>query len=160
LEQDRIGRAFSYIGLANVALARFRDARAPTEQLDPHIERAIAGYEHALALLPDDHHHYRADAHLGLGNVYYEVGDVRGALDHYQLSVQHEEARGNTYGAGRTRYNIAVLLGDNGRPDDALLYARAALANFQEVGAGADALATQAQALIEELERDLATPPS
>ncbi|MCA1694445.1 MAG: hypothetical protein LC749_06815, partial [Actinobacteria bacterium] len=74
---------------------------------------------------------------------------------HYQQSIQHEEARGNTYGAGHTRYNIAQLLNQAGRPGDALHYARAALNNYRDVGPGATTDAQQAQTLIYDLEQDI-----
>jgi hypothetical protein len=61
--------------------------------------------------------------------------------------------RGDIYGTGRTRYNIALLLAENGRTTDALDYARAALANLQAVGPGAATEAAQAQHLITNLEQ-------
>ena len=81
------------------------------------------------------------------------------AVGHYQQSIRHAEARGDTYGAGGTRCNIALLLAENGRADEALHYARAALANFRQVGPGAVAMAGQAEALIQELERILVARP-
>ena len=74
-------------------------------------------------------------------------------------AIRHAEARGDTYGAGGTRCNIALLLAENGRADEALHYARAALANFRQVGPGAVAMAGQAEALIQELERILVARP-
>jgi hypothetical protein len=61
------------------------------------------------------------------------------------------EARGNIYGAGTIRYNIALLLAQSGRPGDALHYARAALTNFHDVGPGAADVAKLTQALIHDL---------
>ena len=57
-------------------------------------------------------------------------------MRHYQQALRHRDARGDLYGAGQTRFNIAVLLDDHGRAGDALHYARAALTNFQQVGTG------------------------
>ena len=90
--------------------------------------------------------------HNQLGNLYSEVGDVRQALHHYQQSIHHKEARGDTYGAGQTRYNIALLLARAGRPGDALHYARAALDNFRAVGPGAADRIARAEQLIQLLE--------
>lgn len=157
--QDRIGRTATHSSLANVAFERFRDARdagAPTEHVVAHLERARAGYQQALDLLPDDHHRYRAAVHGQLGNIHAEIGDVPRALGHYQQSIRYSEACGDTYVAGGTRVHIAVLLGENGRVGDALHYAHAALANFRQVGPGAAAMAGQAEALIQELEREAA----
>ena len=160
-DHNRIGRAAAHGALANVAYQRFLDARAagaPATELRAHLETARAGYQQALDLLPVDHHDYRATAHNQLGILYREVGDVPQALRHYQQSIHHQEARGNVYGAGRTRYNIALLLEDAGRPGDALHYARAALANFHAIGAGAAEDAEDARALVDRLEREPGTP--
>ena len=162
-EQDRIGRAATHGSLANVAYERFGDARAvgaPGEHLVAYLDQAHAGHQQVLDLLPDDHHEYRATAHRQLGKIRSEFGDVPGANQHYQQAVRHDEARGNTYGAGVTRFYVALLLAGNERADDALLYARAALANFQQVGRGAASEAVDAEALIRALERILAAPLS
>jgi len=154
-EHDRIGRAAAHGSLASVAYDRFLDARtadAPTEELAGYLEQARAGHQQTLDLLPDDHHDYRATAHGSIGNIHSEVGDVPQALGHYQQSLRHMEARGNTYGAGQTRFNIALLLANNGRASDALHYARAALTNYQQVGPGAAMKAAQAEELIQQLE--------
>ena len=65
---------------------------------------------------------------------------------------QYDEARGDIYGAGLTRYNIALLLQDAGRPGDALHYARAALHDYERTGPGAAQKAADARDLIARLE--------
>lgn len=155
-EHDRIGQAASHESLANVAYQRFHDAQAqgaPEAELLNHLNTAHTGHQRALDLLPADHHEHRAVAHNQLGNVNSAVGDIRQALHHYQQAIQHEEARGNTYGAGNTRYNIALLFYQAGRPGDALHYARAALNNYRDVGPGASTEAQKAQTLISHLEQ-------
>jgi len=84
---------------------------------------------------------------------YSDAGDTRRALHHYQQSIKFKEARDDIYGAGRTRYNIALLLQAGGRPGDALLYARAALHDFERTGPGAAQDAADARDLITELEQ-------
>jgi tetratricopeptide (TPR) repeat protein len=158
-EQDRIGRAASHNSLAAVAYKRLFEARAAgatTEQLVAYLEQARAGHQQALDLLPADHHEHRAVAHNQLGLIYQQVGEVTRALGHYQQAIRHKEARGDIHGAGTTRFNVARLLGRYGGVGDALLYARAALANFEQVGPGAAAMAGEAEALIQDLERILA----
>jgi hypothetical protein len=81
-------------------------------------------------------------------------------MHHYQQSIHHKEARGDTYSAGNTRYNIALLLDDAGRPGDALHYARAALDNFRAVGAGASERVALAERLIRDLETKVGSPGS
>ena len=153
-EHDRIGRAAAHGSLANAAYDRFLDANAagaPDAELLTHLNKARDGHQQALDLLSPDHHEFRATAHHELGNLYGEIGDVPQALHHYQRSIQHKESRGNTYGAGQSRYNIAPLLAGADRPGDALHYAHAALDNYRAVGPGAAAAVAQARALIDRL---------
>ncbi len=70
------------------------------------------------------------------------------------VALAHQEARGNTYGAGLTRCNIAVLLEGAGRPGDALHYARAALRDYERTAPGTAQEVVQAQELIARLEQD------
>ncbi len=162
-EHDRIGQAAVHVSLATVAYVRFLDSQArgaPEAELVTHLNTAHVGYQRALDLLPADHHDYRAAAHHQLGLISDVIGDVPQALHHYQQSIQHEEARGSTYGAGESRYGIAQLLRRAGRLGDALHYARATLDNYRDVGLGATTQAQQAQALIRDLEQktDQGTP--
>jgi tetratricopeptide (TPR) repeat protein len=159
-QHDRLGQAGSHGQLAAVASERFDDARAagaPEQTLLEHLNTALSGYRTALDLTPPDHHEYQAVGHNALGRIYHRVRDTANALRHYQQSLKHEEMRGNFYGAGRKRYNIAVLLAENGRTTDALDYAHAALANFQAVGPGAAAETGIARSLITDLQQ--ATTP-
>ena len=131
---------------------------APPAQPEPvllgHLNAALRGYQQALDLIPADDAENLAAIHNQLGIIYGQAGDTRQALHHYQQSIAHEEARGNTYGAGQTRYNIALLLEDAGRPGDALHYARAALHDYERTGPGAAQDAATARDLIARLEQD------
>lgn len=117
-----------------------------------HLNAALRNYLQALDLTPADDHEARGIRKNQLGNLYGRAGETGQALRHYQRSLQHEEAREAIYGAGQTRYNIALLLEDDGRPGDALLYARASLTNFPQAGPGAVAEAALAERLIADLE--------
>jgi tetratricopeptide (TPR) repeat protein len=155
-ERNRVGRAKSLGSLGNVAYERFREARAanqPEAVLVGHLNAALDGYQQALDLFPADDAEDLAVAHNQIGIIYRQAGDTRRALDHYQQSIRFKEARGDIYGAGQTRYNIAILLEAGGRPGDALHYARAALHDFERVGPGAAQDATDARAFITELEQ-------
>ena len=152
---DTLGRARVLWGLGNVAYERFNVARGagePGQVLLAHLNTALDRLQQALALFPADDAQDRAGIHNQIGNIYSVVGDTRQALRHYQQSIQYKEARGDTYGAGTTRYNIALLLADDGRRADALLYARAALSDFENVGPGAAQDAAQTRDLITRLE--------
>jgi tetratricopeptide (TPR) repeat protein len=154
-EHDRIGRAAGHGSLANVAYRRFRDARAsdaPDAELLAHLNTALAGHRQALTLLPPDHHELRATAHNQLGVLYANAGDIAQAVRHYQQSIQHEETRDNFYGAGQSRYNIALLYHRVGRRSDARAYARAALDNFRSIGPGAADDVRDAEVLLRALQ--------
>jgi tetratricopeptide (TPR) repeat protein len=87
-------------------------------------------------MLPADAVPDRAGAHHQLGNVYSRAGNYDTALTHYQQAIRHFEDVGDRYHAGTTRYNTALTL-EAGRPEDALLYARAALRDLERYGANA-----------------------
>jgi tetratricopeptide (TPR) repeat protein len=153
---DRIGRAATISQLGQVAYERFRGARnagEPDDVLIDHLNTAANAYHQALDDLPKDAVNELATVHNQLGNIYQDAGDVDTALSHYQQSIRYMEHAGNRYGAGKTRYNIALLLGRARRADDALLYARAALGNFEPYGANAAADIERTQHLIVEIER-------
>jgi tetratricopeptide (TPR) repeat protein len=155
-ELNRVGRAQSFGSLARVAYARFIEARAarqPESELRSHLRAAVDGYQQALDLFPADDAQNLGITHNQLGNIYSEAGDTRRGLYHYQQSIKFKEVRGDTYGAGMTRRNIALLLQGDGRPGDALLYARAALHDWERTGGGAAQDVARIRDLITELEQ-------
>jgi tetratricopeptide (TPR) repeat protein len=93
-----------------------------------------------------------ATAHNQLGGIYYAAGQMDRALYHYNQSIRYEEQRGNLYGAGQTRFNVAIVLESAGRFQDALSYARAALRNYQTYGNRAAADIQNAKNLIARIE--------
>jgi hypothetical protein len=153
---DRVGRVKSLGALGTLARQRLDDAGAagePQPVLLRHFNAALDNYQQALDLTSASDHEYRAILENQLGVLFRRTGDVRRALGHYQRSIQHKEARGDVYGAGTTRYNIALLLAGADRVGDALHYARAALDSFLQAGAGAADLADRTRQLIAELEQ-------
>jgi tetratricopeptide (TPR) repeat protein len=118
-----------------------------------HLTTALDYCQQALALTPVGDHQSRAVAEGQLGNIYFRARDTSQALRHYQQALQHHEAREDIYEAGQTRYYIAVLLAGAGRVGDALLYARAALRNYQQAGPGAASQADLARQLVASLEQ-------
>ncbi|MEV0722309.1 CHAT domain-containing protein [Micromonospora purpureochromogenes] len=150
-EQDRLGRARTVGQLGAVAHERFRDARAagqPEQVLLEHLNAAAAAYQQALDLLPADATPDLAITYHHLGQIYADAGEYDTALTHLQQSIRLDEVAGNRYGAGQTRHAVAVLFARAGRSGDALLYARAALADYAPYGAGATAAIEQVQRLI------------
>jgi tetratricopeptide (TPR) repeat protein len=157
-EHDPVGRARSLGQLARVANERFLEGRAadePETVLLGHLNAALHGYQQTLGLFPADDAENLAVSHNQIGVIYDLAGDTRQALHHYQLSIRHKEARGDTYGAGQTRYNVALLLEADDRPGDALHYARAALYDFERTGPGAARNASIAREYIARLEREI-----
>jgi tetratricopeptide (TPR) repeat protein len=138
-------------------MERFDDALSAGEAeavLLEHLNDALGHYGQALDLFAVGDHESRAIAENQLGLIYRRAGETGQALRHYQQSIHHEEARGNIFGAGQTRYNIALLLLDDaGRTGDALHYARAALDNYQQAGPGAADHADRTRQLIADLEQ-------
>jgi len=153
---DQLGQARSLGSLGAVALERFHDARAAggaVPVLLEHLTAALRCYQQALGITPVGDHETRAAIENQIGTIYARGGDTGQALRHYQQAIQHNEARGDNYGAGQARYNIALLLDGDGRISDALYYARAALDNYQQAGPGATAGAAQTEQLITDLEQ-------
>jgi tetratricopeptide (TPR) repeat protein len=155
-DSNQLGQAGSLSQLGNVALERFNDAQDAGEAapvLVDHLNAALGYYQQALDLTPADDHEHRAVVENQLGVVYAGAGDTGQALRHFQQALRHHEARGDIYTAGEARRNIALLLERDGRISDALLFARAALANFQQAGPGAADRADRARRHIARLEQ-------
>jgi hypothetical protein len=155
-EGDRLGRGRCYNQLGYVAWERFQDAReagAPEAELLEHLNAALGFYHQALALLPPDAVDSLAVTHHQLGSIYGDAGDLERALYHYNQSIHYKEMAGNIYGAGQTRFNIALALARAGRFDDALLYARAARRNFEPYGQGAAEMMQRTEGLIAWIEQ-------
>jgi tetratricopeptide (TPR) repeat protein len=162
-ESDTLGRARTTAQLGAVALQRFIEARnadtAP-RQLARHLNDAVEAYVQALQLFPPHATGDLAVIHQEFGNVYQETGDIGRALSHYQKSIQYRERQDNRYDAGQVRHNAAVALMKAGRRHDALLYAHAALRDYQAVGPGGAAKADQERQLITYLEHGPPNEPS
>lgn len=166
-EGDRKGRAQSVGQLGCIARERFQDAKkalTPSplplgegervrEELLQHLNAAAKYYQQALALLPPDAVDDLAVTHHQLGNIYDDAGDLERALYHYNQDIHYDELAGNQYGAGQTRFNIALMLAQNNRLSDALLYARAALRNFESYQGRAKADEDDAKELIAAIEK-------
>jgi tetratricopeptide (TPR) repeat protein len=70
--------------------------------------RAMAAYRRALAM--DGRH---ADAHLNLGRLHHEAGDLARADEHYRAALRSDPT------SARAAYNLGVALEDQGRPREA-----------------------------------------
>jgi len=154
-EGDRKGRAGSIAQLGFVAKNRFEDSRQEgkaEEELLKHINAAVDYYQQALALLPPDAVDDLAVTQNQLGIIYFYTGDLERALEHYNHAIHFHENAGNFHAAGETRFNVAITLANNRRLSDALLYARAALRNFETYQGRAKEAEDRTKGLIEWIE--------
>ena len=139
-EGDRVGRGKCLITLGNVAYERFKDAKQAGESsqaLGQHLQTAADYYRQALSLLPPDAVNDLAVTHCQLGIIFSEAGNLEQGLNSWQEGITLFEKAGNFFEAGRHQRNISIFLARASRPADALLYARAALRNFEPYGQGA-----------------------
>jgi tetratricopeptide (TPR) repeat protein len=156
-DQNTAYRAVVVGQFGNIAYERFVEARkagAPAEQLLRHLDDAAAAHHQKLDLLPADEISEHAVAHNELGNIYAEAGYTDRALDHYRKAIRYREQQDNRYRAGTVRLNAAIALDSAHRREDALLYAQAALNDFQAVGPGASVVAERARQLITQLQQE------
>jgi tetratricopeptide (TPR) repeat protein len=157
-EHDTLGRAQTTGQLGIVAHERFLDARRagePAEQLARHLSDAADAFQQALDLLPPDAVDDLAVTHHQLGNIHDAAGNTDAALRHFQQAIQYQERQDNRYRAGHSRRDAALTLTDAGRHREALLYAQAALRDYQAVGPGASTDAEAVRQLIAQLQQDL-----
>ncbi len=154
-ERDRLGWGIGFITLGNVIYERFKEskfAKKPVKELLEYINNALKYYHTALKMIPAYAVNDLAATHNQLGNIYYETGATEQAVSHYNQAIRYREMQGNYYGAGRTRFNIAVTLKQFGRIADALDYARTALRNFETCGSRAADMIEKTKGLIAKLE--------
>jgi tetratricopeptide (TPR) repeat protein len=155
-EGDRLGRGGVQAQLGLVAYERFNEARQagePEAVLAKHLNAALHAYQQALGMVPPDAVNERATIHNALGAIYRNAGQTEQAVAHYREAIRYDEQAGNLYGAATTRYNVALAYAQAGRFEDALLFARAALANFEQFGPAAADRVERARGLVAEYEQ-------
>ncbi len=137
---------------------RFDEARKsnkPQDELANLFTTTLNYYQQALALLPPDDVDDLAAVNAVLGDVYREGKDWDKSLYHCNESIKYYESEGNFFWAGNIRKNVAIMLANNGRLSDALLYARAALRNFESYGGRAKDMEDETTGLIAWIEERL-----
>ncbi|NES12513.1 MULTISPECIES: tetratricopeptide repeat protein [Micromonospora] len=156
-ESDLMGRANAMMQFGSMAYERFAEARRAggrgRAEFD-HLQAAIKAYQQALAILPADDVTGLATIHNQLGIIYGLLGATEAALNHYQQSIRYEGRANNRYGAGQSRFNIAVLMSQHDRIGEALLYARAAMRDFEAYGTAAAEAVERVRHFIGELSDD------
>ncbi|MEA2601106.1 MAG: hypothetical protein QOF89_2098 [Acidobacteriota bacterium] len=154
-ERDRLRRGECLNELGNIALERFREARAtaqPQAELIRHLNEALRLSQEALELLPPDAVTSLAVAHNLLGIIH---SNAQGYLDitvqHYREAVRLFEEAGDRHRAAGSRFNIAMAFARAGRRTNALEYAAAALRGFESYGPGAAEDVEKTRGLIAEI---------
>jgi tetratricopeptide (TPR) repeat protein len=170
---DALGRSrcIKQIGLVHhERLTESRQRGEPAETVLKHAQAAEQHYRQALALCPSTALADLGLKHQALGALYADVGQTESAREHYEKSVQIFEQTGDRYGAGQTRFNMALMYAQASgretapaRQRDLLqragAYARAALRDFQHYQGRAAAYEARAQGLLKRIDEDLAKLP-
>lgn len=142
---DALRRSKCIQQIGTVHHARFNESRRrgePAENVLKHAEAAERHYLKALALCPPTALTDLSPIHNQLGSLYAKVGQAGRAREHFEQDAQICEQTGDYYGAGQTRYNLALMYlqtagreAISSRQRDlkyrAQAYAQAALRDFQ-----------------------------
>lgn len=170
---DALGRSRCIRQIGMVHYYRFLAANnrqdAPELQL-LHARAAEEQLLQALQICPKGAFADLAPVHNTLANLYTAVGQFESARDHYELDARYEEKVGNHFGAGQTRFNIAVMYAraagreEQPSPQRAFMlraraYAEAALRDFQQYQGRAAADEAKSQNLIDLINQALAELP-
>jgi tetratricopeptide (TPR) repeat protein len=166
---DSVKRAVGFQQIGMVHHERFREARgrgAPDETALRHAQAAEQHYRQALALCPPSAIANLGPMHNQLGNLYDDVGQTELAREHYEKRVQLAEQTGDRYGAGQTRYNLALMYREAAGREPAAArrrdllrraaaYAAASLRDYQHYQGRAADMEAKARRLIEIIEGEL-----
>jgi tetratricopeptide (TPR) repeat protein len=153
---DALGRGKSLSQLGDIFYRRFREApkaKRPAAEATNFLSKAAQWYEQALETLPETDITDCGIMHNQLGVIYRHAGDTARALEHYRRAIRYRERAGDLFGAGGTRFNVALTLLDADGFDDARAYAEAALANFQTFGERAAAQIQNTERLIADIDK-------
>ena len=104
------------------------NARAGEHKLN----EAVAAYEKAIALKPDD-----AAGYFHLAKVLYVMGDAKGTMKNWQkaLTIYRRASLGKaTANEAATLGNLGLVFNDLGQPDSSRVYHQAALKIAREIG--------------------------
>ena len=166
---DALGRSRCIQQIGMVHHERFNESRAASESeatVRGHAQAAESHYQQALSLCPATAITDLSPIHNQLGILYKNIGQIGPARDHFEKAAQYDEQTGNRFGAGQTRYNLALMyFGSASREESssrretlflrAQTYAAAALRDFQHYEGRAAADEADAQKLIDDIQQEL-----
>ncbi|MGP4050251.1 CHAT domain-containing protein [Streptomyces sp. 2A115] len=144
--------------LAAVSFKRFINL---SKTVEPDSELMIRNYLEAtqrytayIALQPEGDVHHRAVGYSQLGMLAARVTtETPLAIAHFHRAIELFEFEGDRYQAGHIKQEISTLFGVGGHYEEALLYARAALADFETYGAHARDSVESVMRMISGIER-------
>jgi tetratricopeptide (TPR) repeat protein len=111
--KDRMGQARCFLQLGAVAFRRFlkaREGNMAVEECLREISEAESYSKRALSMFPPDAVGDLASAHLQLGNIYANAGQIDAALRHCRESIGLFEVKPNRFPAGQVRWIAANAL--------------------------------------------------
>jgi tetratricopeptide (TPR) repeat protein len=156
-EGDRLGRGQTLGMLGHIAYERFQKAQQAGEPESVLLETwnaALQASQQALQMFPPDAVDNLAITYNQIGVIYEKVqGKTEQAVAHYREAIRYFEQAGNLYGAAGTRFNVAVAYANEYRFEDALLFAQAALANYEQFGLAAADRVERARGLVAQIEQ-------
>jgi tetratricopeptide (TPR) repeat protein len=161
-ENDLLNRSKAIHQIGMVHHERFNESRQGGESAETVLKHAQAAEQHyhqALVLCPATALTDLGPGHNQLGVLSAEVGQTEAAREHFERDAQICEQTGDHYGAGRTRYNIALMYLQAAERESAAArrrdllhraqaYTQAALRDFQHYQGRAAADEADAQQLI------------
>jgi len=170
---DALGRSRCIKQIGMVHYERFREARQREESAETllrHAQAAEACYFEGARLCPKDALTDLAPLHSVLATLYTEVGQFDEAREHFEKSAQYDEKASNHFGAGRTRFNMALMYIRAAEQEEqpsqqrafllrARAYAEAALRDFRQYQGRAATDEAKAQHLLDLINQDLAKLP-
>jgi tetratricopeptide (TPR) repeat protein len=170
---DALGRSKCIKQIGMVHHERFRESlrrQESEETLQRHAQAAEACYLEGVRLCSKDSLTDLAPMHNSLAILYVEVGHFDEAREHFEKGAQYDEKAGNHFGAGQTRFNMAVMYAQVARREEqpsqlratllrARAYAEAAMRDFQQYQGRAAADEAKAQRLLDQINQVLAELP-
>jgi tetratricopeptide (TPR) repeat protein len=166
---DALGRTKCIRQMGLVHLERFWEAlkgKKPPEVYLTHARAAEECCYEALKLCPKDALNDLSPIHNTLGSLYLGVGELKNALEHFERRAQLEERIGNRYGAGATRFNMALVYcraaDEADKPSQqrahwerARAYAEAALRDYESYGGHAAKDELDAEQVLDRINRSI-----
>lgn len=168
-KDDAVGRSRCIKQIGMVHHHRFIKSQASLEPQDTvvqHAQAAESHYHDALKLCPATAINDLGPIHNQLGILYMNVGQTEQAREHFEKDVQICEQTGDRFGAGQTRFNMALMYLSSASREStptgqqtllrrALAYAEAAQRDFLHYEGRAAADEAKCRRLIDDIQQRL-----